>query len=106
MLYREPISLTLLEEGDRTVTVEALRTSLRLGGGKMGAFVDYTRPVRVIDRRGADRVEHRIPDVGATARLVIVIAELLGLRGRAHRRGRRRSGVGAPDHTAKSHGNG
>lgn len=64
------------------MTVEAVRTSLRLGAGKMGAFIDYTRPVRVIDRRGDDRVEHRIPGIGAMARMLIFIAGLSGLRRR------------------------
>jgi hypothetical protein len=94
MLHREAITLTLLDEADRTVTVEAVRTSLRLGVWKMGAFVDYTRPVRVIDRHGDDRVEHRIPDVGAIARLLVFIAGLSGLRGRADRRGLGGLGLG------------
>jgi len=89
MFDRQPICLTLLDEGDRTVTVEGVRTSLRVGVGQVVVFVDYTRPVRVIDCRGGARVEHRITDVGAMARLVTIIALLGGLRGRAHRRRRR-----------------
>lgn len=82
MLHREPTTLTLFDAADRTVTVEAVRTSLRLGVWKMGAFVDYTRPVRVVDRHGDECVEHRIPDIGAMARVLVFIAGLSGLRRR------------------------
>ncbi|MCH7585012.1 MAG: hypothetical protein IH941_07610 [Acidobacteria bacterium] len=76
MFDREPISLALLDEGDRTVTVDGVRTLLRVGFGQVAAFVDHTRPVRVIDCRRGATVEHQITDVGAMARLVTFISSI------------------------------
>jgi len=80
MFQTEHISLTLLDVDDRTVTLEAVRTSLRLSVGHGAVFADYTRPVRVIDRRGSDLLQHRIVDVGAVTRLTAFLAAAGTLR--------------------------
>ncbi len=82
MLRTEPNTLTLFDAGDRTVTVEGRRTSFRVSVGSATVFADYTRPLRVVDRCGRNRVEHRIPDVTAMGRLALTFVALLALRPR------------------------
>lgn len=79
MLRKDPVSLKLIDETNRTVIVEGVRTSLGVRLGPAAVFGDYARPTRVIHRRDGEETRVRIVDLGVMLRAALAVGVLAAI---------------------------